>query len=130
MSAVYIVDAKRTPIGRFGGGLKHLSAVDLAVELSRSILPGELAAHVDQMILGQVLQAGCGMNVARQAALKAGIPQSVPSFVVNMVCGSGLKSVSLGAQAIASGEANLVIAGGSESMNAGQDDARSREILG
>lgn len=117
MNVVYIVDAKRTPIGRFGGGLKHLSAVDLAVELSRSILPGELAAHVDQMILGQVLQAGCGMNVARQAALKAGIPQSVPSFVVNMVCGSGLKSVSLGAQAIASGEANLVIAGGSESMS-------------
>lgn len=117
MSAVYIVDAKRTPIGRFGGGLKNLSAVDLAVEVSRSILPGELAAHVDQMILGQVLQAGCGMNVARQAALKAGIPQSVPSFVVNMVCGSGLKSVSLGAQTIASGEADLVIAGGTESMS-------------
>lgn len=117
MSAVYIVDAKRTPIGRFGGGLRNLSAVDLAVAVSRSILPGELAAHVDQMILGQVLQAGCGMNVARQVALKVGIPQPVPSFVVNMVCGSGLKSVGLAAQSIASGEADLVVAGGTESMS-------------
>ena len=117
MSTVYIIEAKRTPIGRFGGGLKSLSAVDLTVATGGALLSEGLGQHVDQIILGQVLQAGCGMNIARQAALRMGLPLHAPAFVVNMVCGSGLKAIALGAQAIASGEADLVIAGGAESMS-------------
>lgn len=114
---VYLVEARRTAIGRFGGGLKSLAAADLAVAVGDAVVPAGLREHVDQTILGQVLPAACGMNIARQAALKLGLPQSSPAFTVNMVCGSGLKAVALGADAIATGESELVLAGGAESMS-------------
>ena len=117
MRPVYLVHARRTPIGRFGGGLKTLSAADLALAAGDAAVAQELRAFVDQVILGHVLPAGCGMNVARQMALRLGIPQSVPGFTVNMVCGSGLKAVALAADAIASGSSDLVLCGGTESMS-------------
>lgn len=117
MKPVYIIDAKRTPIGRFGGGLKDLAAAQLGHALGDAMLPQELRAHIQQVILGQVLQAGSGMNVARQIGLKLGIPQEVPAYTVNMACGSSLKAVALAADAIRSGENDLILAGGVESMS-------------
>ena len=117
MKPVYIIDAKRTPIGRFGGGLKALSAAELGHALGDAMLPQELRAHIQQVILGQVLQAGSGMNVARQIGLKLGLPQEVPAYTVNMACGSSLKAVALAADAIRSGENDLVLAGGVEMMS-------------
>jgi len=117
MKPVYIIDAKRTPIGRFGGGLKALTAAELGHALGDAMLPQELRAHIQQVILGQVLQAGSGMNVARQIGLKLGIPQNVPAYTVNMACGSSLKAVALAADAIRSGENDLVLAGGVEMMS-------------
>lgn len=117
MSPVYIIDARRTPIGRFGGGLKALTAADLGHTLGDAMLPPPLRAHIQQVILGQVLQAGAGMNVARQVGLRLGIPQEVPAYTVNMACGSSLKAVALAADSIRSGENDLVLAGGVESMS-------------
>lgn len=117
MKPVYIIEAKRTPVGRFGGGLKALSPTDLGHTLGEAMLPQELRPHIQQVILGQVLQAGAGMNVARQIGLKLGIPQEVPAFTVNMACGSSLKAVALAADAIRSGESDLILAGGVESMS-------------
>lgn len=117
MKPVYIIEAKRTPIGRFGGGLKALTATELGHALGEAMLPKELCAHIQQVILGQVLQAGAGMNVARQIGLKLGLPQEVPAFTVNMACGSSLKAVALAADAIRSGESDLILAGGVESMS-------------
>ena len=117
MKTVHIIEAKRSPIGRFGGGLKSLSAADLACAVANAVVAEKLRAHIGQIILGQVLQAGSGMNVARQTGLKLGIPQHVPAFTVNMACGSSLKAVALGAAAIASGESDVVLAGGVESMS-------------
>ena len=117
MKPVYIIDAKRTPIGRFGGGLKALTAAELGHALGDAMLTQSLRAHIQQVILGQVLQAGCGMNVARQIGLKLGLPQEVPAYTVNMACGSSLKAIALGADAIRSGENNLVLAGGVEMMS-------------
>lgn len=117
MTPVHIVDARRSPIGRFGGGLKDLAAVDLACAVAEQVVPAGLRAHIDQVILGQVLQAGAGMNVARQVGLKLGLPEQVPAFTVNMACGSSLKAVALAADAIRSGEAGLVLAGGVEVMS-------------
>jgi len=117
MKTVYIIEAKRTPIGRFGGGLKVLTATELGHLLGEAMLPQELQPHIQQVILGQVLQAGTGMNVARQIGLKLGIPQEVPAFTVNMACGSSLKAVALAADAIRSGENDLVLAGGVELMS-------------
>ncbi|MBN8419784.1 MAG: acetyl-CoA C-acyltransferase [Verrucomicrobia bacterium] len=117
MSPVYIIDAKRTPIGRFGGGLKDLTPAELGRLLGDAMLPQSLRAHIQQLILGQVLQAGSGMNVARQLSLKLGIPQEVPAFTVNMACGSSLKAVALATDAIRSGENDLVLAGGVEVMS-------------
>ncbi|MFC5453222.1 thiolase family protein [Prosthecobacter fluviatilis] len=117
MPPVYIIDARRTPIGRFGGGLKDLTATQLGHALGDAMLPAPLRAHIQQVILGQVLQAGAGMNVARQIALKLGIPQEVPAYTVNMACGSSLKAVALAADSIRSGENDLVLAGGVESMS-------------
>ncbi|MES2734701.1 MAG: thiolase family protein [Verrucomicrobiota bacterium] len=114
---VFITDAKRSPIGRLGGGLRSLSAADLALPVAQAMVPEPLKPAVQQVILGQVLQAGAGMNVARQLGLRLGLPQSTPAYVVNMVCGSGMKAVALGADAIAAGEATLVLAGGVESMS-------------
>ena len=117
MKPVYIIEAKRTPIGRFGGGLKALTSAELGHALGDAMLPQELRAHIQQVILGQVLQAGCGMNVARQIALKLGLPQEVPAYTINMACGSSLKAVALAADAIRSGENDLVLAGGVEMMS-------------
>ena len=117
MKTVHIIEAKRSPIGRFGGGLKSLSAADLACAVANAVLAEKLRAHIGQIILGQVLQAGSGMNVARQTGLKLGIPQQVPAFTVNMACGSSLKAIALGAAAIACGESDLVLAAGVESMS-------------
>ncbi|MFZ2278177.1 MAG: thiolase family protein [Prosthecobacter sp.] len=117
MKPVYIIDAKRTPIGRFGGGLKALTAAELGHALGDAMLPQELRAHIQQVILGHVLQAGSGMNVARQIGLKLGLPQEVPAYTVNMACGSSLKAVALAADAIRSGENDLVLAGGVEMMS-------------
>lgn len=117
MKPVYLIDAKRTPIGRFGGGLKSLSAADLVHGLGNVMVPQELRAHIEQVILGQVVQAGSGMNVARQLGLKLGLPQETPAFTVNMACGSSLKAAALAADAIGSGECDLVLAGGVESMS-------------
>jgi acetyl-CoA C-acetyltransferase len=119
MSKAVIVSGARTAIGSFGGSLKDVPVS----ELGRVVIEGAIEragidrADVDEVIMGNVLQAGAGMNPARQAAIAAGIPDSVSSFTVNKVCGSGLKSVALAAQAIAAGDAELVVAGGMESMS-------------
>ena len=117
MPPIYLIDARRTPIGRFGGGLKDLTAAQLGHALGDAMLPAPLRAHIQQVILGQVLQAGSGMNVARQISLKLGIPQEVPAYTVNMACGSSLKAIALAADAIRSGESDLVLAGGVEVMS-------------
>ena len=111
--------AVRTPIGNIGGALKDLSAIELGAITVKEAMrrvnldPGE----VSEVIFGNVLQAGLGQNPARQIAIKAGIPDSTPSFTINKVCGSGLKTVSLGVQAILAGDADIVIAGGCENMS-------------
>ncbi len=118
METPYILYGTRTPIGRFQGGLSALSATDLgahAVRAAVSALKLDPAA-IDECVFGNVIGAGLGQNPARQAALKGGLPPSIPAFTVNKVCGSGLKAVSLAAQAVAVGEARLAIAGGMESM--------------
>ena len=114
-----IVSACRTPIGSFGGALKDLSAADLGAIVIREALTrgGVAAADVGDVILGCVLQAGAGMNVARQAALKAGLPVDVPAETVNRVCGSGLQAVVHAVEAIRVGYTDTVVAGGTESMS-------------
>jgi acetyl-CoA C-acetyltransferase len=116
--SVVIAGACRTAIGTFGGGLKDLSAVQLGTIVVTEALKraGVAPDVVDETIMGHVLQAGLGENPARQCAVNAGIPIAAPAFTVNKVCGSGLKAVALGAQAIAVGEADVVVAGGMESM--------------
>lgn len=116
---VVIVSAARTPIGCFGGALKDLSAVQLgeyavSAAISRAAIKPE---EVDEVIMGNVLGAGLGQNVARQVAISAGIPFEKSAFNVSKVCGSGLKAVILGAQAIALGDADIIVAGGTESMS-------------
>jgi acetyl-CoA C-acetyltransferase len=115
---VHIVAARRTPIGRFGGAFAELSSAVLGAAAIRQVLAdsGVDPAIVDEAIIGQVLTAGAGMNPARQAAIGGGLPIGVPAFSVNKVCGSGLKAIHLGAQAIGAGDAQLVVAGGQESM--------------
>lgn len=117
MTPVHLIDAKRSPIGRFGGGLKSLSAADLALAVAEAVVPKSLRPEIGEVILGQVLQAGCGMNVARQVGWRLGLPEAVPAFTVNMACGSSLKAVALAADAIRLGECGLVLAGGVESMS-------------
>jgi acetyl-CoA C-acetyltransferase len=117
MTPVHLVDARRSAIGRFGGGLKDLAAVDLACAVAEQVVPAGLRPHIGQVIVGQVLQAGAGMNVARQVGLKLGLPEQVPAFTVNMACGSSLKAVALAADAIRAGESGLVLAGGVEVMS-------------
>lgn len=117
--AVYLVDAKRTPVGKFGGSLSGLPATKLGAIVIKTLLEKnpEIAKHIDEVILGNVLSAGLGQNPARIAAIEAGIDKEVPSFSVNKVCGSGLKSVMLGVSAIQNNEASLIIAGGMENMS-------------
>ncbi|MCZ7355501.1 MAG: acetyl-CoA C-acetyltransferase [Candidatus Methanoperedens sp.] len=119
MNNVVIVSATRTAVGKFGGSLKDFTPGQLgSVVLKDALKRGNVESNdVDEVILGNVLSAGHGQNVARQAAIWAGIPKEVPSFCVNKVCGSGLKSVVLGAQAIMLGDADVVLAGGMESMS-------------
>ena len=119
MNDVVIVAATRTAIGRFQGALAGVSAVDLGAVVIRRLLDSTgLAAHeVGEVIMGQVLAAGSGQNPARQAAIQAGLPYTVPALTINKVCGSGLKAVHLAAQAIRCGDAEVMIAGGQESMS-------------
>jgi acetyl-CoA C-acetyltransferase len=119
MQDVVIVAATRTAIGTFQGALANTSAVELGSVVIRALLKqtGIDGASVDEVILGQVLTAGCGQNPARQAALNAGLPHRVPATTLNKLCGSGLKTVSLAAQAIRCGDAEVVIAGGMENMS-------------
>src|SRR5215470_5480927 len=118
MRDVFIAAPCRTAIGTFGGALKDFSAVQLGTVVVRQTLEraGVRPDVVDEVIMGNVLQAGLGENPARQCSVNAGIPVEVPAFTVNKVCGSGLKAVALGAQAIAAGDADVVVAGGMESM--------------
>ena len=119
MEEIYIVGAARTPIGKFGGTLAKTPASDLGALVIRKVLEraGVKPEQVSEVILGQVLTAGVGQNPARQAAMKAGLPEMIPSMTINKVCGSGLKAAMLGAQAIANGDSDIVIAGGQESMS-------------
>lgn len=119
MKEVMIVGATRTPIGSFRGSLSSLSAVELgAIAVSRLLENSGLPAEtIDEVIFGQVLTAGCGQNPARQTAINAGLPVRTPATTVNLVCGAGLKAVQLAAQAIRCGDADVVIAGGQESMS-------------
>ncbi|MGC3334295.1 acetyl-CoA C-acetyltransferase [Pseudomonas aeruginosa] len=119
MQDVVIVAATRTAIGTFQGSLASFTAAELGSIVIRALLEktGLDPASVDEVILGQVLTAGCGQNPARQAAINAGLPHSVPALTVNKLCGSGLKTVSMAAQAIRCGDAEVVIAGGMESMS-------------
>jgi acetyl-CoA C-acetyltransferase len=117
--SVVIVSAKRTAIGSFLGGLSTLSAVELGKFAVTAALndAGISPNDVDEVILGQVLTAGCGQNPARQTAIAAGIPNEKTAMTINQVCGSGLRAVALGMQAIKNGDANIVVAGGQESMS-------------
>ncbi|MFT0518295.1 acetyl-CoA C-acetyltransferase [Pseudomonas faucium] len=119
MNDVVIVAATRTAIGSFQGALATVPAVDLGAAVIKRLLEqtGLDPAQVDEVILGQVLTAGAGQNPARQAAVKAGLPYSVPALTLNKVCGSGLKALHLAAQAIRCGDAEVVIAGGQENMS-------------
>jgi acetyl-CoA C-acetyltransferase len=120
MKDVVIVSAARTPIGSFGGSLKDLSAAKLGGIVIKEALKraGVDPASVDEVVFGNVLQGGLGQNVARQASMAAGIPVEVPALTLNKVCGSGLRSVSLAAQIIKAGDADVVVAGGTENMSA------------
>jgi acetyl-CoA C-acetyltransferase len=114
-----IVAAVRTAIGSFNGSLKNISAPDLGAAVIKDALKqaGVKPDQVDEVIMGNVLQAGLGQNPARQAAMKAGLPESASSMTINKVCGSGLKAVHLAAQAIIAGDAEIVVAGGMENMS-------------
>jgi acetyl-CoA C-acetyltransferase len=116
---IVIVAAKRTALGSFGGSLSSIPAHKLGAEVIASLLKktGVNKDQIDEVILGQVLTAGSGQNPARQAAIEAGLPYQTPSMTINKVCGSGLKAVQLAFQAIACGDAEIVIAGGQESMS-------------
>ncbi|MBI5332974.1 MAG: acetyl-CoA C-acetyltransferase [Burkholderiales bacterium] len=119
MTDIVIVAAARTAVGKFGGSLAKTPAAELGAVVIRALLErsGLAGDQVSEVILGQVLQAGCGQNPARQAVIKSGLPQAVPAMTINKVCGSGLKAVMLAAQAIRDGDADVVIAGGQENMS-------------
>src|SRR5919198_1604009 len=119
MEGVVLVAAARTPFGKLGGGLSSMSAPELGASVIREILDRARVdgGDVDQVIMGTVITAGMGQIPARQAALKAGLPTSVPALTVNKVCASSLKAVNLGALLIRAGDARVVVAGGMESMS-------------
>lgn len=119
MKNVYICDATRTAIGSFGGGLSEVAAAELGRTVVKSILDkNNLSGNeVDEVLMGCILQAGLGQNIARQAAVNAGIPADKTATTVNMVCGSGLRTVAMGAQSIICGDAEVIIAGGAENMS-------------
>jgi acetyl-CoA C-acetyltransferase len=120
VTEIVIASAVRTAVGTFGGSLKDISPVDLGALVIKSALDQAAVKpeQVDEVIMGSVLQAGLGQNVARQAAIKAGLPNEVPCLAINKVCGSGLKSVTLAAAGIAAGDAEIIVAGGTENMSA------------
>jgi acetyl-CoA C-acetyltransferase len=120
MQDIVIVAAARTAVGRFGGTLAKTPATDLGAAVISAVLArsGVSPEQVGEVIMGQVLAAGCGQNPARQALMKAGLPKEVPALTINAVCGSGLKAVMLAAQAVAWGDSEIVIAGGQENMSA------------
>ena len=119
MKEAVIVAAVRTPLGSFGGTLKNVSAVDLGTLVIKSAIERAnlKPEQVDEVIMGNVLGAGLGQNVARQMSVNAGVPVASPAFTINKVCGSGLKAVQLAAQAVLCGDADIVVAGGAENMS-------------
>lgn len=119
MRKVVIASAVRTPVGSFGGALKNLTSVDLGIVAAKEAMKRAKVTPdmIDEVLLGNVLQAGQGQNIARQITLGAGCPESVPALTVNKVCGSGLRTVSLAAQIIMAGDADIILAGGTESMS-------------
>jgi acetyl-CoA C-acetyltransferase len=119
MTEIVIVAASRTAVGKFGGALSKTPAAELGAVVIADLLKktGVSGDQISEVILGQVLQAGCGQNPARQAVIKAGLPHGVPAYTINKVCGSGLKAVMLAVQAIRDGDAEIVIAGGQENMS-------------
>ena len=111
MSDIVIVSAARTPVGSFNGSFSNITAADLGSivikeVLNRAKIRGE---DVSEVIMGQVLTASCGQNPARQASIKAGVPQEITAFTINQVCGSGLRSVALGLQSIINNEAEIIV---------------------
>ena len=120
MKEVYVVNCCRTAVGSFGGSLKDVPAVDLGATVVKEVLNrgGVKPEHVDEVMFGCILTAAQGHNPARQVSVKAGIPYSVPAYTVGMVCGSGMKSVIEGARAILAGDADVIVAGGTENMSA------------
>ena len=119
MEEIVIVGAARTAIGKFGGSLASIPAAKLGAHIIRKVLEraGVAPEQVSEVIMGQVLTAAVGQNPARQAAIWAGLPDMIPAMTINQVCGSGLKAAMLGAQSIANGDADIVVAGGQESMS-------------
>lgn len=119
MSKVYVVAAKRTAIGSFLGTLSPLKPGELGAKVVKNIIEetGIDPANIDEVIVGNVLSAGQAQGVGRQVAIKAGIPYEVPAYSINIICGSGMKSVITAFSNIKAGEADLVIAGGTESMS-------------
>ncbi|MFE5426414.1 acetyl-CoA C-acetyltransferase [Peribacillus simplex] len=119
MREVVIVGAARTPVGAFGGSLANVSAVDLGVVAAKeAIKRANISADmIDEVLVGNILSAGLGQNVARQVAIHAGIPETTPAMAINKLCGSGLRTVIMGAQFIALGDADVILAGGIESMS-------------
>ena len=128
MTQVVIAGAARTPVGAFNGALSTLPASSLGEVAIRAALSRAKtdAAEVDEVVLGQVLTAAQGQNPARQASLAAGLPNEVPAWIVNQVCGSGLRAAALASQAIATGDAAVVVAGGQENMSASPHAAHMR----
>jgi len=120
MEEIVIVSAGRTAVGKFGGSLAKIPATELGAAVIKAVLErsGLNAELIGEVIMGQVLAAGTGQNPARQAVIKAGFPHGVPGLTINAVCGSGLKSVMLAAQSVATGDSEIVIAGGQENMSA------------
>ncbi|MBB1076994.1 acetyl-CoA C-acetyltransferase [Rhodoferax sp. 4810] len=120
MEDIVIVSAARTAVGKFGGSLAKIAATELGSIVIREVMARAKLSpdQIGEVIMGQVLAAGCGQNPARQATLKAGLPMETPALTINAVCGSGLKSVMLAAQAVAWGDSDIVIAGGQENMSA------------
>src|SRR5207245_5911513 len=119
MEDILIRGAARTAIGKFGGSLAKLPAAELGALVIRELLEraGVAPEQVSEVIMGQVLTAATGQNPARQAAIRAGLPEMIPAMTINKVCGSGLKAAMLGAQSIAHGDADIIVAGGQESMS-------------
>lgn len=119
MREAVIVSAARTPIGSFGGALSSQSAVDLGVTAATAAIEraGISADKIDEVLVGNILSAGLGQNVARQVAIHTGLPDTTPAMTINKLCGSGLRTISMAAQFIALGDADIILAGGTESMS-------------